>query len=236
MALSHARQYKFISMNEFNKEGLHVHVVGCGAVGSKVALEVAKMGVETIHLYDMDRVEGHNLDNQEYCREHVGMKKVEALVLEVERQAEMKAIPHDCEVDENTKFSGIVFICTDSMSSRHAVVDACTNNIKVKLVIEQRLSTMEGRVYSINPCNPRAVASWKDTATYSDEEAESATEMALCSSKVMISNTATFAKFWMINFFMKWVMYYKMEGEWDILPEDILIYDLGSPNIWTYKY
>ena len=52
-------------------------IIGCGAVGSHVALCAAKMGFSNFILFDADVVEAHNLPNQTYeigrasCRERV---------------------------------------------------------------------------------------------------------------------------------------------------------------------
>lgn len=54
-------------------------IIGCGAVGSNLALIAAKMGFHEFDLWDADIVEPHNLANQAYDVEHIGMKKVAAL-------------------------------------------------------------------------------------------------------------------------------------------------------------
>ena len=56
-----------------------VHLVGCGGIGSFVALALAKLGCPHLCLYDDDRVEEHNVPNQLFRLSDVGRPKVEAL-------------------------------------------------------------------------------------------------------------------------------------------------------------
>ena len=41
-----------------------VDVIGCGAVGGKIADMLGRYGVRNLHLHDGDIVEGHNVANQ----------------------------------------------------------------------------------------------------------------------------------------------------------------------------
>ncbi|MBI1973335.1 ThiF family adenylyltransferase [Candidatus Micrarchaeota archaeon] len=56
-----------------------IAVVGCGAIGSRTALSLARLGVKELRLIDWDVVEECNLETQAYTKKQVGTKKVEAL-------------------------------------------------------------------------------------------------------------------------------------------------------------
>ena len=58
-----------------------IHLIGCGGVGSHVAMMLAKMqvGEAGMHLYDDDTIEAHNPPNQAFERHHIGKPKVAAL-------------------------------------------------------------------------------------------------------------------------------------------------------------
>ena len=58
-----------------------VHVVGCGAIGSHVIDTLINTGITRIVVYDFDDVEEHNIPNQAFLPEQVGMPKVAALSL-----------------------------------------------------------------------------------------------------------------------------------------------------------
>ena len=62
-----------------------VHIIGCGSVGSTVAENLARFGIEDMVLYDFDIVEEHNLVNQMFTKEDVGRLKTEALADYVHR-------------------------------------------------------------------------------------------------------------------------------------------------------
>ena len=55
------------------------HILGCGAIGSSVAIQLARMGAEQFTLYDADKVEGVNIGVSQYDNRHVGLPKVIAL-------------------------------------------------------------------------------------------------------------------------------------------------------------
>ena len=53
-------------------------VIGVGAIGRQVALQLAAMGVPWLQLIDFDLVETSNLASQGYLEEDLGRPKVEA--------------------------------------------------------------------------------------------------------------------------------------------------------------
>src|SRR3990172_12168799 len=70
------RQWDIVPMDALKKA--HVTIVGVGGLGSFAALALAKMGVGTLTLVDGDTVEEHNVANQLYGPEQLGLLKVEA--------------------------------------------------------------------------------------------------------------------------------------------------------------
>ena len=61
------------------KDKTTIHIIGCGSVGSTVAENLARCGVKNMTLWDFDKVEPHNIVNQMFNENHVGMLKVDAL-------------------------------------------------------------------------------------------------------------------------------------------------------------
>ena len=57
----------------------HVAIVGCGGLGSNAAVMLVRSGLGCITLIDFDVVEEENLNRQYFFREHIGMRKTEAL-------------------------------------------------------------------------------------------------------------------------------------------------------------
>lgn len=61
-----------------------VALAGLGGLGSTIAIALARTGVGRLHLVDFDVVEPSNLNRQQYKMKHLGMKKTEALKIEIE--------------------------------------------------------------------------------------------------------------------------------------------------------
>ena len=63
-------------MNNFHEYSFHI--LGCGAIGSSAAMQLARSGATTFFLYDMDKVEELNIGVSQYDIRHVGIQKVKA--------------------------------------------------------------------------------------------------------------------------------------------------------------
>ncbi len=101
---------------------LTVTVIGVGAIGRQIALQLASLGVRQLQLVDFDQVEPTNITTQGYCIADLGQSKVEATARAV------RAIDADMNVETvNDRFrpgratGEIVFCCVDSISSRSAI-------------------------------------------------------------------------------------------------------------------
>ena len=57
---------------------LNVTVIGVGAIGRQVALQLAALGVRKLQLVDFDTVEITNVTTQGYLKQEIGLSKVEA--------------------------------------------------------------------------------------------------------------------------------------------------------------
>ena len=70
----------FFSSEQIGRlQSAQVGIVGCGGLGSNVALMLARSGIEQFLLADGDAVDVSNLTRQQYWPCHVGMPKVDAL-------------------------------------------------------------------------------------------------------------------------------------------------------------
>ena len=74
--LNLTKSYDFFKPEDVKE---HIHIIGCGSVGSTVAELLVRFGLTKLTLYDFDRVEPKNLANQLFRQEHVGKLKVNAL-------------------------------------------------------------------------------------------------------------------------------------------------------------
>jgi hypothetical protein len=189
------RQLELFDPSRFTRP---VVVIGGGATGSYITFLLAKMGCRDITVYDPDVVENYNLPNQVYGPKHTGEKKVIALskVLSELTGVEIKSVDRLFHREE---VRGIVFVLTDTMSSRKEIWESSIKyQINVDLMIETRMGAEGGRIYAINPSSPSQIERYEKTL-YSDEEAEESP----CSRRAIAPTVATIAGmavFTMLNF------------------------------------
>lgn len=162
-----------------------VHVIGAGATGSWLVLQLAKLGISNIHVYDYDVIEEHNIPNQLFGLNHIGKKKVVALTEIVSEQTGILITPYDEKV-ESKRFDGYVFVMVDSMESRKRIFNlSIRNKSAIKLMIEPRMGLNEGRVYAVEPIVPKHIERWL-SCWYPDDEAE----VSACGTSQSVITTA----------------------------------------------
>ncbi|MBX2989513.1 MAG: ThiF family adenylyltransferase [Pirellulales bacterium] len=99
-----------------------VSVIGCGAIGRPVALQLAALGVRRLQLVDFDRVAATNVTTQGYRAADVGRLKVDALA------ADLRALEPALELDlvperwrPRIPLGDVVFACVDAIATRAAL-------------------------------------------------------------------------------------------------------------------
>ena len=71
-----ARQLAIVSQERL--EWVQASVIGVGAIGRQVALQLASLGVRRLQLIDFDRIEPVNITCQGYLTSDIGQAKVTA--------------------------------------------------------------------------------------------------------------------------------------------------------------
>jgi len=148
-------------------EACKATVVGVGAIGRQVALQLAAMGIYWLQLIDHDRVEPSNLASQGYLEDDLGKAKVQAT-------GDMcHKIKYGLEVHEvNERFrrsmeiGNMLFCCVDAIEGRRLIWQAVKD--KINLFVDGRMSAEVLRVLTV--CD---VASYEHypTTLFSAEEA-----------------------------------------------------------------
>tara|TARA_R110002049_G_scaffold155595_3_gene320541 strand:+ start:727 stop:1386 length:660 start_codon:yes stop_codon:yes gene_type:complete len=97
-------------------------VIGVGAIGRQVALQLAAIGTPRIQLVDFDTVELTNITTQGYRTQDLGAAKVEATaqsIRELDDSILVETIPD--RFRPSLDLGEAVFCCVDSISARAAI-------------------------------------------------------------------------------------------------------------------
>ena len=100
------------------------HIVGCGAIGSSVATQLARLGGNKFYLYDFDKVGIENIGVSQYIDEDIGKNKVTALrehLWQIDRSISSGITIGKFEHYRGNK-DDILILGLDSMSARMEIV------------------------------------------------------------------------------------------------------------------
>lgn len=159
-----------------------VHVIGCGAIGSTVAENLARFGITKITLYDFDKVEAHNITNQMFRETDIGKFKVDAMA------EQLHAINPDIgrglklvrEGWTGQKLSGYVFLCVDNIDLRREIAQACQGSSYVKGMFDFRMRLTDAQHYAADWSDKKSVENFLKTMAFSHEEAAEETPVSAC--------------------------------------------------------
>ena len=150
----------------------NILIVGVGAIGRQVALQLAAMGVQAIEVCDPDEVEEANMGAQGYRPDQLGEPKVKAII------EDMKAINpdgdyfahatlyHRKDLDLDVMDPTAIFCCVDCMDARRQIwADAVGSEIPF---FDTRMSGLAMQTYAC--VNSISLAAYGNTL-FSNEEA-----------------------------------------------------------------
>ena len=103
-------------------DNLGVTIIGVGAIGRQVALQLAAVGAKQLQLVDFDQVEWTNITTQGFLASDVGQSKVAATACAlraIEPGLRLELV-HD-RYRPKTNMGEAVFCCVDSISARAAI-------------------------------------------------------------------------------------------------------------------
>lgn len=125
----------------------HCVVVGCGAIGRQLAMQLSSMGVGGLSLIDFDKVEDVNMGCQGWAPDEIGKFKSESLGSSCARanpgiKLEVHTVPFD-----KVHLAGKrhIFSCVDNMDVRKDILDSAT--VDMDLFVEAR---MMPEVFQVN--------------------------------------------------------------------------------------
>ncbi|WP_456431123.1 HesA/MoeB/ThiF family protein, partial [Nitratifractor sp.] len=112
------------------QEALHsrrIAVIGCGGLGSTLAMALGGSGIGTIHLVDFDTVSLHNIHRQiVFTLEDKGRNKAAVTAeLLVRKNPFLEAVAHECDFDtfaeETSEDFDLILDATDNLPVRERI-------------------------------------------------------------------------------------------------------------------
>ncbi len=168
-----------------------IHIIGCGAIGSTLAEELVRYGIEKITLYDFDTVESHNIANQIYTEADIGKTKVQALseyLLKInpELSNHLKVVGKGYV---NQRLSGYVFLCVDNIELRRKIVEENQHNQFILGMFDFRMRLTDAQHYAADWSNEMEVRSLLNSMNFSHEEAKQETPVSACNLTLSVVST-----------------------------------------------
>lgn len=167
-------------------------VIGAGAVGSSIALGLAKLGLTNITVMDDDKVEAHNLPNQYvYGPNSVDNDKVWELYYAIDRATGTEIGFENKRYERGKLNYDVVFMCVDTMAARKLITNVGFYfNPKTQWAFDTRIDAYQGMSYAFEPQDLHQLAQYKETL-YDDVEVSE--ERGTCGNILSIGATAQIA-------------------------------------------
>ena len=114
-------------------------VIGVGAIGRQVALQLTAMGIPWLQMIDHDKVEWSNLASQGYMEGDMGKLKVNAtleLCWKINAASQIHAVPE--RFRRSMEIGNVVFCCVDKIDVRRLIWESVKD--RVNLFCDGRMS------------------------------------------------------------------------------------------------
>ncbi len=157
-----------------NYDSLSYHILGCGAIGSNTAIQIAKMGGTDFILYDYDTVGLENIAIAHFTLKDIEKYKVDALkdhLLDINNQLSIETV-NDKFKDFNPRDNDCIILGFDNMEGRREVVETLFSipRYKPKVLIDARMGAEMFQLYVFeDPTLKEYLQYWYSDADGSDE-------------------------------------------------------------------
>lgn len=149
-------------------QDLRVTVIGVGAIGRQVALQLAAIGVRRLQLIDFDQVEWTNITTQGYLQSDLGKFKTTATRETAERLASEIVITElQDRFRPRHETGSIIFCCVDSISVREAIWRAVS--ARCEFFVDGR---MLGEVIRVLAVTPEEVREYYESTLFDQSESQ----------------------------------------------------------------
>ena len=171
-------------------------VIGVGAIGRQVALQLAAMGIPWQQLIDFDTVEESNLASQGYMEADLGRSKVDATASQCQQinsNLELHAVPD--RFRRSREIGNAVFVCVDKIEVRRLIWESIRD--RASFFVDGRMSA---EIIRVLVASDTASQEHYPSTLFAAEEAHTGT----CTAKSTIF-TANIAAGLMVEQFTRWL-------------------------------
>lgn len=176
----------FFDPDKFNEE---IHIIGCGAVGSTIAEQLARLGIKAIHLYDFDIVSAHNITNQMFLDKHIGQLKTIALT-EILQSINPNIViyQHNDGWEQGTTLSGYIFLAVDNIDTRKEIIKDNMFNPTIKAMFDTRMRLTDAQHFAAK-WTTEGKKFLQSTMNFTREEAANDTPVSACGTTLSVTPT-----------------------------------------------
>lgn len=209
------KSYEYFQPNNDDR----IHIIGCGSVGSTIAENLARCGITKMTFWDFDTVESHNIVNQMFTSEQIGMPKVEALkqiICAINPEAE-ENIQLKPDGWHGKTLSGYIFLAVDSIDIRKQIVEKHFNNLNVKAVFDVRTLLESAQHYAADWSDINMRNALLKSMQFTHEEAAEETPVSACGVTLGVATTVRLISALAVNNYINFV---KGQGIWKFVNFD----------------
>lgn len=185
------RSYEFFKPEKCDGR---VHIIGCGAVGSTVAENIARLGLTKVSLYDFDTVEAHNVANQMFYATDIGKLKVDAVSEMMMRiNPDIKVDPKELRLFKrgysDQPLDGYVFLAVDNIELRKKICEENEGNPAIKGIFDIRVGLEEAQHYAADWQNIKDKSRLLSSMQFTKEEADEQQPVSACNQPLSVAPT-----------------------------------------------
>jgi len=108
----------------------NITIIGVGALGRQVALQLAAVGAPRMTLIDFDVVEESNLASQGYLEADLGRPKVQATAEQCRRiNSRVEIIETNDRFRRSMSIGNVAFTCVDTIDARKLIWDSAKDSV-----------------------------------------------------------------------------------------------------------
>lgn len=188
-----------------DKFDANIHIIGCGAVGSTVAENLARLGIKELILWDFDDVEEHNIANQMFFVNQINKSKMDA-VEEICKMVNPEISIKKKGIYTDEILSGYLFICPDSIKVRRTILETNLGNPNILGVFEGRMRLTDAQHFASDWSTLDKKRALLNTMNFTDDEAAADTPVSACGTTLSVNFTVRCLVSLMVANFVKFIL------------------------------